>query len=204
MIERNLVVREPARTASTATGPGRGSLVTRNLVHGNGGSGIHATGFAPCPELRDNYVSRNGLNGITVVEAFTPVTAGVHGRMRGMPVTGNTAQPATRRMGSTSADMGAPVVVGRNRANRNAELGIEATDVIDGGRQPRPAQRRSPPVRGRGLRGRRAPAGTGNSAAKRRYSSPPRPAFPGRFTEWLVPLAHQPRARSPRRGARSA
>jgi hypothetical protein len=128
LIERNLVV---ANRANGINGfwEWNGSLVTHNLVYGNGGSGIHATGFAPCPDLRHNYVSRNGLSGITVAEAGGG--GGVELECSGS-VLGNTALHNAAD-GIHVQDMERQVVVGRNRANRNGELGIEATDVTDGG-----------------------------------------------------------------------
>jgi hypothetical protein len=130
VIERNLLV---ANRANGIHGhwAGRGSLVTRNLVYGNGGSGIHATGFGPCPDLRHNYVSRNGMNGITVAEAFSPGGVGVQLECSGS-VLGNTARHNAAD-GIHVQDMEAQVVVGRNRADRNGELGVEAADVIDAG-----------------------------------------------------------------------
>ncbi|HZO58444.1 MAG TPA: right-handed parallel beta-helix repeat-containing protein [Solirubrobacterales bacterium] len=132
LIERNVVLGNRVNGIH-GHWAGRGSLVTRNLVYGNGGSGIHATGFGPCPEVRDNYVAHNGLNGIAMVEAFTPFSGsqGVTPECSGS-VSGNIARHNAAD-GIDVADMTVLVAVGRNRADRNGELGIEARDVIDGG-----------------------------------------------------------------------
>jgi parallel beta-helix repeat protein len=111
---------------------GRGSVVTRNDVRRNGGSGIFATGLRPCPELRDNHVARNGQDGISVGELFAE-NLGVPSECDVLPVTGNTAG-RNGADGIHVAGNTVPVLLERNRTHHNGDLGIEAlAGALDGG-----------------------------------------------------------------------
>ena len=156
VVEHNTVVRNHSH-GIYGHWEGRGSVITRNEIRRNGGSGIHTTGFSPCPELRDNHVSRNEGDGIFVTES--PIGGGPS-ECSALPVTGNTAtrnaadgihvadntmaviteRNRTDQNGDDGIDVGPArfanllVTLTSNRADRNADLGIEAVDqVTDGG-----------------------------------------------------------------------
>ena len=117
-VEHNTVLRNRSHGIFGRWADGQGSVVTGNTIQRNGGNGIFVTGFAPCPELRDNDLERNGRDGIFVDNL------GDSRECDALRVTGNAAS-RNAADGIRVADNTGPVLVEANRAHHNGDDGID-------------------------------------------------------------------------------
>jgi parallel beta-helix repeat protein len=92
-----------------------------NTIVGNGAHGLLFQNSIATGPLRRNVASRNGLDGILVASAYSPLPELESNR--------------TDRNGDDGIDVDVPdVTLSRNVANRNDDLGIEAVEgTVDGG-----------------------------------------------------------------------
>jgi TolB protein len=95
-----------------------GSHIAGNLVSRNGGDGVVVTGNGPCATVERNAVSRNGENGILVTDT-TDVSTCPQERIADNRVIRN------RLDGIHVSDNRGPVLLDRNRAERNGDDGID-------------------------------------------------------------------------------
>ena len=118
LVEGNLVLRNRSDGVTGHWSDGSGSIVRANKIERNGGHGIFVTGFASCPQLRDNYLSRNGRDGI-LVESL-----GERRECDEVPIVGNRAS-RNAADGIHVADNTDLVLVARNETDHNGDDGID-------------------------------------------------------------------------------